>query len=267
MRPRIPLMRFLLGVSWLLQSLPIAVLRPDDLIELNRRKYARPKGGTYGWDREELVDAGLTPDETALLDKIPVKEGRLLILCVGVGREAGPLAKMGFRVTGIDFIPQMVERAEKNAKRRGVKFEGMVQEISNLDVQAGAFDIVWLSAGMLSHIPTQKRRVAMLKKINAALKPDGYFLCEFHMGSHSGTSRKMEFIRKAFAFITLGNRWYEEGDMVGHFRNMEFLHSFSSEAEILSEFEAGGFKLSYFRNPAPGKFGAAVLKKDITKGI
>lgn len=265
MRPRITIARFFLGMSRLFQNLPIALLRPDDMVEINRRKYLRPGRGTYSWNHEQLADAGLTSDEKSLLEKLPVKRGRLLILCVGIGREAIPMAKMGFQVTGIDFIPQMVERAGKNAEQRGVKIEGMVQEISSLDMPEETFDVAWLSAGMYSHIPTRMRRVAMLKNINATLKTGGYFLCEFYFDNFNYSSPKIDRIRKLFALLTLGNRWYEHGDMIGNFGNMEFSHAFSSEDEIRLEFEESGFKLFYFRRPEPGALGAAILKKDDTQ--
>ena len=45
-------------------------------------------------------------------------------------------------------------------------------------------------------------------------------------------------LKRFFAFITLGNLHYEKGDMIF---NYSFAHAFSSEDEIRSELEEGGF--------------------------
>ena len=54
---------------------------------------------------------GLNDDEQKLLAELPEATGKnLLLLGVGGGREAIPLAGMGFRVTGVDYAAAMVER-------------------------------------------------------------------------------------------------------------------------------------------------------------
>jgi hypothetical protein len=63
----------------------------------------------------------------------------------------------------------MVERARETAARRGLTIEGLVQEISQLDVPAGCYDVVWLSTAMYSCVPTRAKRVEMLQRIGRAL--------------------------------------------------------------------------------------------------
>jgi SAM-dependent methyltransferase len=258
MRPRIALARFLIRLGKFIESLAIMVMWPDDLVEFGRQMYTRPHS-VASWGRPDLVDRGLSPDETALLEHLPRKEGRLLLLEVGGGREAIPLARMGFDVTGVDFVPSMVEKARENAAQRGVKIEGLVQEISRLDVPAGSYDVVWLSAGMYSCVPTRKRRVAMLRRIRRALRPGGYFVCNFHWGTQYQHSPKVELARRLVATVTLGNLSYEKGDMLWH--NVEFIHGFLSEEELKSEFEAGGFEVVHLHVSDRMARGGAVLRK------
>ena len=66
------------------------------------------------------MDSGLDTDETALLKMVPFKEGKLLLLGTGGGREAIHLARIGFNVTGVDVVPEVVKKAEENAKQMGV---------------------------------------------------------------------------------------------------------------------------------------------------
>lgn len=257
MRPRITFGRFLIRLGKFVESLAIMVMRPDDLIEFGRQSYARPHMVDI-WGKAERMEQGLRPEEMTLLGALPLKEGRLLLLGVGGGREAIPLAQEGFAVTGVDFIPGLVEKAIENAAQRGLKIEGLVQEVSELDVPASSYDVVWLTTAMYSYIPTQRRRVEMLRRIGQALRPGGYLVCGFRWDARSEFSHKGLWARKAVAYLTLGNLWYEPGDKLSG--GIEFVHAFSSEEELRAEFEAGGFETLHVHIPR-GLSGGAVLEK------
>ncbi len=241
MKIRVALGRLLLRLGRFLQSLPVVVMRPDDLVEFSRQSYSRPCSISAA-DREEWADSGLTPEEDALLKLIPLKQGKLLLLGVGTGRDAIPLSSLGFEVTGIDFVPELLEKAEKNATRHQQNIKVLLQEISNLDAPEKSFDVVWLSSTMYSSIPTAKRRVDMLRRIRNVLKPSGYFVCQFQLCTGEYFSAKVEAVRKIIAILTRGNLNYEKGDML--WNNREFIHAFSSEDNLKSEFKKGGFKIA-----------------------
>jgi SAM-dependent methyltransferase len=260
---RVSLGRGLLRVGAFVQSLAVVVMRPDDLIEFSRQTYARPHN-VEAWAEDALVDAGLSDDEQALLAEVPTKGGDLLLLGVGGGREAIPLARMGFRVTGVDYVAAMVERAIENAERRGVHIEGLVQEISQLDVPAGAYDVVWLSRAMYSCVPTRARRVAMARRIARALRPGGLFLCQFQWQASPQPQGKGGWVRRMVAACTLGNRAYEAGDTL--WQNIEFVHEFSSEDVIRSELEESGLSVVRLETSATSARGSAVCQKPAEKG-
>jgi len=169
------------------------------------------------------------------------------------------MAKMGFRVTGVDFIPEMVRRAEKNAVRLGVPLTGVVQEISRLDFPAESFDAIMISADMYSCVPTRMKRREMLGRIRRALKPGGYLVCQFHWDPRFHPNPQGEIIRKIFALSTLGNLRYERGDMLWGY--VEFIHAFASEKELRQEFGDGGFEVMNLHLPDGGFRGGAVLRK------
>ena len=234
------------------------VLRPDDVVEYSRDRYGQPPSVAV-WTSSPFASSGLTPDEKNLLDGLPVMEGRVLILGVGGGREAIALARAGLFVTGVDFVPAMVEFAKANAQAAGVRLEGLVQEVSKLDVPPSSYDVVWISARMYSCVPTRIRRIAMLDRIHRALKPGGHFLCQFHWSGDEHLGRLRERIKRAFALLTLGNLAYEPGDML--WAGVEFLHGFRSEGELRSEFAAGGFETVMLRVGDGNPCGAAILKR------
>ena len=240
MSRRLDLAHGLLRLGAFIQSLPVVVMRPDDLVEFSRQTYARPHN-VESWAEDSLVDSGLSDHERDLLAAVPATTGDLLLLGVGGGREAIPLARMGFRVMGVDYVAAMVERAKENAARRGISIEGLVQEISRLDVPESAYDVVWLSRAMYSCVPTRARRVRMVQRIARALRPGGLFLCQFHWRPAPRPVGKGALVRKLAAACTLGNLAYEEGDIL--WLNVEFVHEFSSEDAIRSELEEGGLSV------------------------
>lgn len=210
-----------------------------------------------GWSRLDRFDTGLSPEERAALDNLPVESGKLLLLGLGGGREAIARARRGFQVIGVDFIHAMVVNALENARRGGVKIEGLVQEVSELDIPESSFDVVWSS--VYSCIPTKAKRIEMLQRIRRSLRPSGYVQCRFLWDAGGRPSRRAQLARKAFAYLTWGYRSYEPGDRL--WSNMEFVHAFSSDAELRSEFRAAEFEVLDITVFGETMTGTAILKK------
>jgi len=227
------------------------------LIEFTRLTYADSRD-IQGWVDRDLVDSGLIPAEELLLKKVPLAGGRVLVLGSGGGREAIVLARRGFKVTAIDFVPGMVENAVENALERGVKIQGLVQDITKLDVPERSFDIVWLTAGLYSLVPTRKLRATLLKRIASALHEGGYCICGFYKSGDRRPTSQGAILRKIVQYVTLGNLHYEKGDIL--LANIEFVHAFSSEDELRTEFSRAGFDVLYLSFPGERGRGEAVLK-------
>lgn len=258
MRPRITFGRFLISLGSSIKSLAVVVMKPDDLVEFSRCSYAEPPS-IDAFSQEELINSGLSGDEKNLLEKITFTSGRVLILGLGSGREVIPLARMGFEVTGVDFVPQLTEMAKNICLKRGVNIEVQVQEISKLDFPPCSFDLVWLSSGMYSSVPGRKRRVEMLKKISSILKPGGFFLLQYYGEAERKRSACKEFFKKLTAVLSYGNIHYEPGDTL--WANKEFVHVFSSEEQIRSEFAESGLTTTYLDPPGEKLRGGALLEK------
>jgi SAM-dependent methyltransferase len=263
MRVRVSLARGLLRLGAFVQSLAVVVMKPDDLVEFSRQSYARPQT-VESWAEDALVDSGLSAVELDLLAAVPATRGDLLLLGVGGGREAIPLARMGFRVTGVDYVAEMVDRARENAACRGISIQGLVQEISQIDVGPGAFDVVWLSSAAYSCVPTRARRVRMVRRIARALKPGGLFLCQFQWRVGPRPSGRGWFVRRVVAACTLGNREYESGDTL--WGSVEFAHEFTSEDAIRLELEAGGLSVVRILTDQTPVRGGAVCRKRMETG-
>ena len=60
----------------------------------------------------------------------------------GPGTEAIMLARMGYKVTALDFSPEMIEFTKKNAEANGVSVETVVGDAENLPFEDRTFDAV-----------------------------------------------------------------------------------------------------------------------------
>jgi SAM-dependent methyltransferase len=236
------------------------VMRPDDLVEIGRRYFADGEQVKF-WGSDAIVTKGLSPLEKIILEKINLTQGKVLVLGMGGGREAIPLAQMGFAVTGVDYIPEIVEMAKENAAKHGVRLDALVGDFSTMALPPAYFDLVVLSDRMYSSIPTRKSRVAMLKRTYETLKPGGCFFCMFNWNPIPNFSPKVDLMRKIAAYLTLGNLWYEPGD--GLLMGCVYVHAFRDEGEVASEFAEGGFELIHLHIPREkgDTHGVAILRK------
>lgn len=175
---RVKLAFWIIRLGAVIKSLAVVMMRPSDLMCFNRTTYSQPQTlGRFNDDR--FLDSGWRYDEKKLYENLPVKRGRLCLLGAGGGREAIQFARLGFEVTGVDFVVEMIRRAENNCADRNLPFTGLVQEISELKLDDGSFDVVWLTNPMYSYIPGRKRRIDMLERIKKALKPEGVLACQY----------------------------------------------------------------------------------------
>ena len=59
----------------------------------------------------------------------------------GTGRHALELAAMGWHVTGVDYNPELLERARESAATRGLEVAFLEQDMRELDVDGRPFDV------------------------------------------------------------------------------------------------------------------------------
>ena len=96
----------------------------------------------------------------------------------GSGRDSRYFAERGFAVTAVDGCAELVEIASSYT---GLTVKQMLfQELS----EVCAYDGIWACASIL-HLP-KAELVAVLKKLEAALKPEGYLYVSFKYGDFEG---------------------------------------------------------------------------------
>jgi SAM-dependent methyltransferase len=137
----------------------------------------------YKYSRKaELEDfarrEGLYPYEAALGATHFKPGGRLLTLGCGAGRESRGFADLGYRVVGVDVVPQMIELARKLDGGRQNEFQ--VADITELPLPDKSFDAVTMSAQLIDHLPQREQKLAAISEASRVLKPSGQLLLSFY---------------------------------------------------------------------------------------
>jgi SAM-dependent methyltransferase len=154
------------------------------------KEQARFNWDTFYADREKNIPFFVNaPDENLVqyFEKGWLKPGRVLELGCGPGRNAIYFAQQGCTVDAVDLSHEALAWGTDRAKEKDVHVNFINKNIFNLDIQEGAYDIVY-DSGCLHHIPPH-RRISYLELLNKALKPNGYFAitCFIQGGKFGGS--------------------------------------------------------------------------------
>jgi SAM-dependent methyltransferase len=120
-----------------------------------------------------------TAREVAFLTRVlpPPDPSSILDLCCGFGRHAGPLAKAGYRVLGVDRDPGVIARAQSLHRFLNLTFR--VHDMTMLNALPGVFDAVvcmWQSFGYFD----KTTNAAVLAQISGHLRPGGRVVLDIY---------------------------------------------------------------------------------------
>ena len=102
----------------------------------------------------------------------------ILDLGCGSGRDSKGFLQKGYKVTAVDGSKELCKIASKNIGQ-----DVICQLFNELDA-VNKFDGVWACASLL-HLPTNELKQT-LKRVEKALKKDGYFYASFKYGDFEG---------------------------------------------------------------------------------
>ncbi len=99
----------------------------------------------------------------------------LLELMCGSGRVLVPLAEAGYRITGVDSSPRMLEIARARVEEMGAtdRVTLMQADVRTVDLPAAHFGLVFVAINSLMHLHSSKDHLAVLGTIRRALAPGG----------------------------------------------------------------------------------------------
>ena len=136
-----------------------------------------PKDWNTAYEDDDTPwDKGVAaPPLRAFLATHPMR-GRVLVPGCGLGHDVRLLAEQGASVVGLDIVPKAVRKAQAIEAVGDERFE--VADFLNLaEIYHGQFDAVVEHTCLCALDPAQ--RVAYVRAVLQALKPDGHYLAVF----------------------------------------------------------------------------------------
>ena len=122
--------------------------------------------------RERGLVHGGEPDPTVVAEVEGLPPGRALDLGCGQGRHGAWLARLGWRVTGVDFSDVALE----TARTRAPSVEWVQADLREFEPEAGVYDLVLYAYVQLP--PAERREV--LRRAAGAVAPGGRLLVVGH---------------------------------------------------------------------------------------
>jgi len=157
-------------------------LSPADHPEHWERYYAQVGEA----ERMPWYCAGLDPDVERALDAHRIAPGaRVLDVGTGPANHAFELARRGFRVTGIDLSPSVIERARAAARELGLDVSLAAVDVLTGAIVGGPFDVA-LDRGCF-HCLFSRVRDGYAARIDELLAPGGRLLLKTFSHEDEGT--------------------------------------------------------------------------------
>jgi SAM-dependent methyltransferase len=150
-------------------------------------------------------DSGISPPE--LLDFLQNHPpGRALDLGCGTGTNAITLAKNGWNVIAIDFMPKAIRQARKKTIEANLRIDFQVGDVTRLDHLTGGFDFI-LDIGCFHNLSTQAKKT-YANNLARLLAPGGNFLLYGFLStdSEAGIGISTSNIAALSSFLTLIRR-------------------------------------------------------------
>ncbi len=107
-----------------------------------------------------------------LIDLADFKGHDVLDLCCGPGRHSVILAGLGYRVTGVDRTPFLLDKARARAREVNVEIEWVLEDMRRFK-RAEAFDLVINMFTSFGYFDDKQEDLQVLRNMHANLRPNG----------------------------------------------------------------------------------------------
>jgi len=205
-----------------------------------REKYDRQVA-----DYLRMQSSNLTEEQIGALGRHVRPPGRVLVAGAGSGAEVIHLARGGYRVTGFDVLPAMVDASRRALDDAGVEAEILAASLDEFDPGDRRFGAIYFTPLLYSFLAGRDRRIAMLRRLAAFLDPGGgLMLSEARpRGPIRRTQIGLAWLRRRLR----GDRFVERGDWYTMYLapdgsiGFSFLHLFPS-GQVEAELHAAGYR-------------------------
>ncbi len=123
----------------------------------------------------DAEDAGYDEDQPLTEQWARKLGGPVLDMACGTGTMAIHLAKLGYQVTGLDIVPEMIAWASQKAAANSVPVEWVVADARTFQLRK-QFAFIYMLGNAFQHFLTRADLEALLARIREHLHPEGLFL-------------------------------------------------------------------------------------------
>jgi len=202
----------------------------------------------------QKAEEGLWPAEETLVKKFFKPGSSVLDIGCGTGRTTIPLFRMGYRVTGVDITPKMIENAKKVASTKDLNISYEIGDAVHLRFKDESFDNAIFSNNGWTQIPATINRLRVLQEVFRILNPDGVFIFTTHIRTFYGfkwfwTKQWIKhFVLKPLGFrvqeVDFGDRFFERENSGTRFYQNQFIH-IPKTAEVAQQIQKASFNLAF----------------------
>lgn len=207
--------------------------------------------------------------EVDFLDRLfGLPEGtRWLDMGCGVGRHAIELARMGFRLTGVDLSPGMIAEAQRRAREAGVDVEWIVADATEFR-REGAFDAaICLCEGGFGLLGTESdpetHDQRILDNISASLVPGAPFVLTALNGYQTIRQMKDENVEQgSFDPATMVTHYLDDWNLPEGSRTMAIRERLFIPPEVVRMLRQAGFDVLHVWGGTAGSWAQRPVRLD-----
>ncbi|MBI4638609.1 MAG: class I SAM-dependent methyltransferase [Candidatus Rokubacteria bacterium] len=126
----------------------------------------------------EYIASGLMKWEDDFYSRFLEPGDRVFVVGCGTGRDLLVLLQRGHPADGIDLVPECTAIARRLLAKRGLGASVLTGAIETTEIGA-LYDAIILSWFCYGYIPESATRIAVLRKLRAALRPGGRILLSY----------------------------------------------------------------------------------------
>ncbi len=143
-----------------------------------------------------------------------------LAIADGEGRNGVWLAQQGLQVTGFDFSPNGLAKAQRLASERQVQIDYQLADITDWDWDAKQYDVI---AAIFFQFARPAERARIFNGLMRALKPGGFLLLQGY---------RVEQLKYGSGGPSVAEQLYSEALLRESFAALDILHLASHDDEI-----------------------------------